>query len=147
MRYSKVSLLPLDIYIISLSFFKCELHYIRHLILGTGINPLHEKLKSIEDLLVPKIHKEVRHMLGLISYLCKFTPTYAYLIKPLTKLICKIVPFISVTVYQDLTIPYSLFTGCSKYAWSTVFTLEYATSIDGKIVSHQHQITNVSGLF
>ena len=39
-----------------------------------------------------------------------------------------------------------LFIDTSKYALSTVLTQEYTTSISGKELDHQHQITYVSGL-
>ena len=46
-------------------FFKCGLYYLGHLISGKGIYPLPEKLKSIKDLHIPKMSKEVIQMLGL----------------------------------------------------------------------------------
>ena len=40
-----------------------------------------------------------------------------------------------------------MLTDTSKYAWSTVLTQEYTTSIDGKVVHHKHPVTYVSMLF
>ena len=42
-----------------------------------GIYPLTKKSKSIKDLPMPKMHKEVRQMLGLTGYFQKFIPAYA----------------------------------------------------------------------
>ena len=43
--------------------------------------------------------------------------------------------------------PFTLFNDTSNHACSAVLKQEYTTSIDGKAVSHQHQITYVSGIF
>ena len=49
-------------------------------------------------------------------------------------------------VYPDPNEPYTLFTDASKYAWFTVLTKDHTTSIAGKMVSHQHPMTYVSGI-
>ena len=105
-------------------------------------------------------------MLGLTGYYLKFTPAFADLLRSLTQLMCKTVPFIQanqcqkpfdflkealmkspILAYPDPNKPYLLFTNGSKYAWSAVLIQEHTTAIDGRIVNHQHQITDVSGLF
>ena len=75
------------------NFFKCELHYFGHLIWGKGIYMLPEILKNIENLSMPRTPKDVRQMLDLTSY-CTFITAYADLIRPLTQLTHKTVPFI-----------------------------------------------------
>ena len=50
-------------------------------------------------------------------------------------------------VYPDPNKWHSLFTDTWKYAWSAMLIQEYNAVIHGKAVSHQQQITYVSGLF
>ena len=40
-----------------------------------------------------------------------------------------------------------MFTDASKYTWSVMLTQEYTNNVDEKMVSHQHPLTYVSGLF
>ena len=77
------------------NFFKCELHCIGDLISGKGIYNLPEKLHSIESLTVPKMPKDVRQMLGLTGHYCKLICDSTNLIRPLTQLNHRTVPFIS----------------------------------------------------
>ena len=44
---------------------------------GKCIYPLPEKLMGMNDLPVPKTPREIRQMLGLTGYYCKFIPAYA----------------------------------------------------------------------
>ena len=81
-------------------FFKCEPHYLSHVIYGKGIYPLPEILQIIKDLPVPRIPKEVRQMLHLTGNYCKFIPAYEDLVQPLTQLTHKMVPFIWTDLYQ-----------------------------------------------
>ena len=66
------------------NFFKCELHYLGHLMSGKGIHPLPEKLQSIKDLAVLRMPKDVRQMSGSMGYYCKFIIIYENLVLPLT---------------------------------------------------------------
>ena len=56
LRTTSNSLRMVDIKLkrIKCDFFKCELHYLGHLVSGKGIYPLPEKLQSIKNLLVAK---------------------------------------------------------------------------------------------
>ena len=49
-------------------FFKKEIHYLGHLILVNGIQPLPEKLESIRSMPKPRSPKEIKQFLGLTSY-------------------------------------------------------------------------------
>ena len=54
-----------------------------------------------------------------------------------------------ILVYPDPNKPYTLFSDVPKYAWPAMLTQKHTTIIDGKMVSHQHQINHlyISGLF
>ena len=85
---------------------------------------------------MPKMAKEVRQMLGLTGYCCKFIPAHSDLIRSLTQLTHKTVSFTltylfqkafdllkeALIVYPDSYKPYMLFTDASKYAWFMVLT-------------------------
>ena len=53
----------------------------------------------------------------------------------------------SILVSSNPTIPYTLFTYASKYAWSAMLKQKHTTATDGKTLIHQYPITYVSGLF
>ena len=52
-----------------------------------------------------------------------------------------------ILVYPDPNTAYLLLTNAPKYAWPAVLIQEDTTSIDGKVVCHQHPITYISQLF
>ena len=66
--------------------FKCEIHYLGHLISAEGIRPLPNKLDSIKDMPVPKDAKEIKQFLGLTGYYRKFVPRFTDISRPLTTL-------------------------------------------------------------
>ena len=132
--------------------FKCELHYLGHLIFRKGIYPLPEKLQSSKNLAIPKTAEEVRQMLGLTGHYKKFIPCWCWFSLPLMKLICKTIPFIwmhqfqkafetltnafrksPILGYPNWNKPYILFTDVSTYAWCTVLTQEHTPIINGEI--------------
>ena len=75
-------------------FFKCDLHYLGHLISEKGIYPFPEKLKSTKGLPVPRTPKEVKKMLDVTGFYQKFISAYTDLVQPLTQLTHKTIPFI-----------------------------------------------------
>ena len=68
-------------------FFKKEIHYLGHLILVNGIQPLPEKLESIRNMTRPRSPKEIKQFLGLTGYNRKFVPRFSDMARPLTKLL------------------------------------------------------------
>ena len=75
------------------NFLKRHILYLGHLISETGTEPLPEKLSSLQDMSPPRNPKEVKQFLGLASYYRKFVPRFADILKPLTALMKKNVPY------------------------------------------------------
>ena len=69
------------------NFFKKEIHYLGHLILVNGIQPLQEKLESIRSMPKPRSPKEIKQFLGLMGYYRKFVLRFSDMARPLTKLL------------------------------------------------------------
>ena len=76
------------------SFFKEEIHFLGHLVSGTSILPLADKIEALMKLKRPTNVKEVRHFLGLTGYYHKFICYYADIVYPLNCLPCKAQPFL-----------------------------------------------------
>ena len=75
-------------------FFKLHVEYLGHLISGTQIFPLKQKVQAILDLAPPSNVTQVRHILGLASYYRKFIPMFSLNVSPITSLTKKNVPFV-----------------------------------------------------
>ena len=148
------------------SFLKQHLQYLGHMLSGSGIVPVPEKLKSIQEMPPPTTPKEVKQFLGLVGYYRKFIPRFSDIARPMHALTKKGIEFDwtdqcqksfellkqcimtePILVYPDPRKPYVLFTDASKYAWACVLTQEKETEIDGKLTKLLHPITYVSGLF
>ena len=113
-------------------FFKCEIHYLGHLISPEGISPLPNKLDSIKHMPAPNSTKEIKQFLGLTGYYRKFVPRFADISRPLTTLTKKDTKFEwtsacqksfellkealcgePVLKYADTSKPYTLYTDAS----------------------------------
>ena len=148
------------------SFLKKHIQYLGHTVSGDGLEPVPEKLSSIQQMPRPYTPKEVKQFLGLVGYYRKFIPRYADIARPLNALTRKNIDFVwtdicqksfellktmvseePILVYPDPSKPYVLFTDASKYAWSCVLTQEYTHDIEGKTVNILHPISYQSGLF
>ena len=147
-------------------FFKKEIHYLGHLILVSGIQPLPEKLESIRSMPKPRSPKEIKQFLGLTSYYRKFVPRFSDMARPLTKLLAHDCEFkwtnqcdnsfqmlkdtlcsAPILKYPDTTKPYTLYTDASKYGWAGVLTQSHTSVVDGKSITMDHPVSYVSGLF
>ena len=125
-------------------FMKTQIQYLGHLISSNGIQPLPEKLRSIENMPAPRSPKEVKQFLGLAGYYHKFIPRFSDLSRPLTRLTRKDVLFEwtnkcqacfellkeKLCTYPILWYPgpnksYVLFTDASKYGWAGVLMQPY----------------------
>ena len=65
------------------SFFKEQIHYLGHLVSGTSILPLAEKIKALMKLKPLNTVKEVGHFIGLTGCCCKFICSYTDIAHPL----------------------------------------------------------------
>ena len=133
------------------SFLKAHIQYLGHIISGEGIEPVPEKLESLNEMPPPTTQKEVRQFLGLAGYYRKFVPKYSDIARPLTDLTKKDIQFKwtekcqqtfdrlkellskePILKYPDPNKQYTLFTDASKYAWACVLTQEYEYYQDPK---------------
>ena len=147
-------------------FFKMEIHYLGHLILVNGIQPLPEKLESIRSMPKPRSPKEIKQFCSLTSYYRKFIPRFSDMARPLTKLLAHDCEFkwtnqcdnsfqmlkdmlcsAPILKYPDTTKPYTLYTNASKYRWAGVLTQSHTSVVDGKSITMDHPVLYVSGLF
>ena len=58
-------------------FFKDQIHYLGHLVNGTSILPLVDKIEALMKLKPPTNIKQVRHSLSLMGYYRKFICNYS----------------------------------------------------------------------
>ena len=144
------------------NFFKKHLQYLGHLVSKEGFEPLPEKIKSIKNMLSPKTVKEVKQILGLSGYYCKFVSRFAHLSRPLTHLTRQNVEFqwtekcqksfenlrelltkYPILRYPDPSKDYTLFTDSSMFGYAGVLTQEY----EDNGIKKYHLVCYVSGLF
>ena len=76
------------------SFFKEQIHYLGHLVSGTSIPPLADKIEALMKLKLPTNIKKVRHFLGLTGYYCNSVCSYTDIAYPLNCLTHKAQPFL-----------------------------------------------------
>ena len=147
-------------------FFRSQIHYLGHMLLAEGIQPLPKKLDSITNMPAPENQTKVKQFLGLVGYYHKFVPCFSNIFRPLLKLMRKDTPFMwmkqchlafnmlkdklweaPILGYPDCSKPYMLFTDASKHGWAGVLTQEFETRVKGKVLKELHPIAYVRGLF
>ena len=69
------------------------MQYLEHYISGQGLEPIPEKLESLQQMPAPTDLTEVRKFLGFVGYYRKFIPKYSDIARPLTNLTRKDIPF------------------------------------------------------
>ena len=148
------------------NFLKAHVQYLGHYISGGGLEPVPEKLHSLQDMPPPEDLTGVRRFLGFVGYYRKFIPRYSDIARPLTNLTRKDIPFEwtdacqaafqmlkefllkePILKYPMPEQPYILYTDASKYAWAGVLIQSYQYKEDGKEYYIHHPITYISGLF
>ena len=148
------------------NFLKAHVQYLGHYISGQGLEPIPEKLESLQQMPPPTDLTEVRKFLGFVGYYRKFIPKYSDIACPLMNLTRKDMPFEwskacqaafemlkeyllkePILKYPKPDQPYILYTNASKYAWAGVLTQAYTYKEEGKEFTIHHPITYVSGLF
>ena len=82
------------------SIFKEQIHYLGHLVSGTSILPLTDKIEALMKVKSPTNVEEVRHFLGLTGYYCKFICYFADTAYPQNCLTHKAQPFMWTPEYQ-----------------------------------------------
>ena len=66
-------------------FFRSQIHYLDHMLLAEGIQPLPEKLDSITNMPAPKNQTKVKQFLGLVGYYHKFVPHFFWHFQAIVK--------------------------------------------------------------
>ena len=147
-------------------FFRSQMHYLGHMLLAEGIQPLPEKLDSITNMPAPENQTEVKQFLRLVGCYHKFVPHFSDISRALVKLTRKDTPFVwtkqchlafnmlkdklceaPILHYPASNKLYTLFTDASKHGWAGVLTQEFETEVKGKVLKELHPITYVSCLF
>ena len=82
------------------NFLKAHVQYLGHYISGQGLEPIPEKLESLQQMPAPTDLTEVRKFLGFSGYYRKFIPKYSDIACPLTNLTRKDIPFEWSKAYQ-----------------------------------------------
>ena len=148
------------------NFLKAHVQYLGRYISGQGLEPIPEKLESLQQMPAPTDLTEVRKFLGFVGYYRKFIPKYSDIARPLTNLTRKDMPFEwskacqaafemlkeyllkePILKYPKPDQPYILYTDASKYAWAGVLTQAYTYKEEMKEYIIHHPITYVSSLF
>ena len=120
-------------------FFKEELEFLGHKIGIHGICPADKKLSTINRIKPPTNVREMQSIIGLLGYLNFFIPAYSEMIRHMTKLTWKNVPFnwddkcqrslqlakeqlqsYPMMIYPDKSKPFHLFMDSSNFTWSLV---------------------------
>ena len=83
------------------NFLKRYIHYLGHMVLGDGIEPILEKLKSMRELPAPTNPTEVKQFLGLVGYYRIFVTHFADIAHPLTNLTKKDTDYIWTPQYEQ----------------------------------------------
>jgi hypothetical protein len=71
------------------SFWVQEVEYLGHILFHEGAKLDHNKIKVVREWPIPKTLKNLRGLLGLLGYYCKFVKNYGQIAAPLTTLLKK----------------------------------------------------------
>ena len=75
-------------------FARKEVKYLGHLITPSGLKPNHKLVMAVQEFLLPRDIRELRHFLGLASYYRRFIPQFSKIAEPLHNLTRKEVEFV-----------------------------------------------------
>lgn len=79
----------LKIQIDKCNFMKKETEFLGHILTKDGLKPNPNKIKTIQDLTLPKTERQIKSFLGLTGYYRKFVKDYAKIAQPITKYLKK----------------------------------------------------------
>ncbi|KAL0867440.1 hypothetical protein ABMA27_008227 [Loxostege sticticalis] len=122
-------------------FLRKEVSYLGHVITDDGVKPNPEKTKAVQNFPQPKCPKDIKSLMGLVSYYRRFIPNLSKIAKPLTNLLKKDVPFnwqneqqlafeslkkclisAPILAYPDFTKPFILTCDASNFAISAILS-------------------------
>lgn len=70
-------------------FSRDSIHFLGHVISGSGIKPSPDSVQGIRDFPTPRSVTEVRSFLGMANQLSRFTPVLGSITDPLRELLCR----------------------------------------------------------
>ena len=70
-------------------FLRKEVEFLGHTINEDGVSPNQDKIKTINELKLPKSETEIKRFLGMTGYYRRFIKNYAHIAKPMTKFLKK----------------------------------------------------------
>ncbi|TLY44982.1 MAG: RNA-directed DNA polymerase, partial [Gammaproteobacteria bacterium] len=70
-------------------FFKTEVEYLGFVISNEGLKPNTKKIEAIQNIQIPKTVKEIKSLLGKLSWYRRFIPDFSKLTKPFTNCLRK----------------------------------------------------------
>jgi len=122
-------------------FVQKEVHYLGHVVSAAGVSPDPAKVEVVSSYPVPTDVKQLKQILGLANYYCRFVPGYSKIAEPLHKLFRKGNPYKwnlacqealtelkcrlvtpPVLTYPDFKLPFLLYTDASDFALGAVFS-------------------------
>jgi len=121
-----------------------KVNYLGHVISAEGITPDPNKVKAIQEMVLPSFVCDIRSILGMSGYYRKFVPNYADIARPLTQLtkkhsrfhwtdecqqsfdmLCDALVSALILAYPDVTKAYKLYTNASQYAVGGILTQDF----------------------
>lgn len=126
------------------SFFREELTYLGHVVTPNGVKPCKDKVAVIENLSPPKNAREVRSLIGMVSYYRRYVPKFSEIARPLTALTKKGADFLwtsgcqvafetlkqklcvePILAFPDMTKPFIVYSDASEIAIGSVLVQDY----------------------
>ena len=71
------------------AFLSTKIKYLGHIITENGVSPGLDKVKAVQNVLIPKNPRNIRELLALVEYYRKFIAEFAARTKPLSDLLKK----------------------------------------------------------
>ena len=75
-------------------FYRERVEYLGHMISANGIEVTTDKVEAIRSWPIPKSPKQIKSFLGMTRFYQKFVHRYCHVVKPLTLLLRKDMPYV-----------------------------------------------------
>lgn len=145
-------------------FMRKETAFLGHIVTPDGVKPNPDKIKAIQDWLLPRNEKQLRGFLGILGCYRKFIKDFAKITKPLTKQLRKgekiihtkefietfektklLLTSSDILQYPDFSQPFVLTTDASNFAIGAVLSQgPIGRDKVARIFGHTFSVTNSS---